>query len=332
MAHTTSRYSGSFETLAEKDFRQIEELAAEVGFVAALNKVVDETLTSDFWTITLPNELSTSASRSPALFAYFAALNILDADALLSTGKVRERLDPAVIAKKGIERHHLFPRAYLRDVLRVKDTRQINQIANMALVEWNDNIAISDDAPEKYWPEQVASKAHLDSSRLATQLEHHALPDGWTELSFTDFLAQRRRLIAAVIRKAFERVSRSDYAATYPPVQSSGDTETGTSSADSPGSASVADLFASGLLPAGTILVPARDSVDAVAEIDDLGQIVLDDVPFTTPSGAAKAASGSSENGWTFWLADTPKGQRRLDALRDEFRSANIEPDQPGTN
>lgn len=329
MAHTTSRYSGSFETLAEKDFRQIEELAAEVGFVAALNKIVDDTLTSDFWTITLPNELSTSASRSPALFAYFAALNILDADALLSTGKVRERLDPAVIAKKGIERHHLFPRAYLRDVLKVKDTRQINQIANMALVEWNDNIAISDDAPDKYWPEQVASKTHLDSSRLSTQLEHHALPDGWTELSFADFLAQRRKLIAAVVRKAFERVSQSDYAATYPPVQTSGATETVANSADSPGSASIADLFASGLLPAGTILVPARDSIDAVAEIDDLGQIVLDDVPFTTPSGAAKAASGSSENGWTFWLADTPKGQRRLDALRDEFRSANIEPDQP---
>ena len=98
------------------------------------------------------------------------------------------------------------------------------------------------------------------------------------------------------------------------------------------GSASVADLFACGLLPAGTILVPARDSVDAVAEIDELGQIVLDDVPFTTPSGAARAASGSSENGWTFWFADTPKGQRRLDVLRDEFRSANIEPDQPEPN
>lgn len=78
--------------------------------------------------------------------------------------------------------------------------------------------------------------------------------------------------------------------------------------------------------------MPTRDSVDAVAEIDDLGQIVLDDVPFTTPSGAAKAASGSSENGWTFWLADTPKGQRRLDALREEFRLANIEPDQPESN
>jgi hypothetical protein len=52
-----------------------------------------------------------------------------------------------VRARKGIERHHLFPRAYPRSHLKVTDSREINQIANMALVEWADNIAISDDAP-----------------------------------------------------------------------------------------------------------------------------------------------------------------------------------------
>ncbi|MCV7191271.1 GmrSD restriction endonuclease domain-containing protein [Mycolicibacterium brumae] len=330
MAHTTSRYSGSFETQAEKDFRQVEELAREIGFVAAMNKVIDETLTSDFWTITLPNELATSASRSPALFAYFAALNILDADALLSTGKVRERLDPAIIAKKGIERHHLFPRAYLREVLNVKDTRQINQIANMALVEWNDNITISDDAPSDYWPAQVLSKTErqdgrppvLSAKRLATQVEDHALPSNWTDLSFPDFLAQRRKLIAAVVRKAFERISQSGYAPDYPAV-SQEMIEDGLSNIST--SVGIIDLFESGLLPAGTILVPARDSIDAVAEVDETGQIILNEVPHQTPSSAAKAASGSSENGWTFWLADTPSGQRRLDGIRDEYRNANVE-------
>lgn len=329
MAHTTARYSGSFETQAERDFREIEELTVGMGFVGAINKIVDDTLTSDFWTITLPNELSTSASRSPALFAYFAALNILDADALLSTGKVRERLDPAVIARKGIERHHLFPRAYLRDTLKVKDTRQINQIANMALVEWNDNIAISDDAPHSYWPEQVDSKSYLDSGRLAVQLEHHALPDGWTDLSFADFLAQRRKLIAAVTRKAFERVSEPDYSAAYPAVGAVDQAAEGSAQSDVAASVSINDLVSSGLLPAGTVLMPVRESVDAVAEVDDEGHILVGDVPFTTPSGAARAASGASENGWTFWLADTQTGLRRLDAIREEFRSANVaQPDE----
>src|SRR5690606_28985348 len=157
-------------------------------------------------------------SRGPALFGYYAALNILDADALLSSGKVRDRLDPAITSKKGIERHHLFPRAYLRDVLGIQDNRQINQIANMALVEWNDNIAISDDAPDKYWPEQIDSKPHLTSDRLAIQFNHHALPENWTSLPFPMFLEQRRKLIAAVIRDAFEELSKSTYSAPYPTV------------------------------------------------------------------------------------------------------------------
>jgi hypothetical protein len=326
MAHTTARYSGSFETQVEKDFAAIADLANDDadGFVNALNRIVDETLTGDFWTITFPNELATSAARSPALFAYMAALNILDADALLATGKVRERLDPAVVAKKGIERHHLFPRAYLRTTLGVTDNRQINQIANMALVEWNDNIDISDKPPAEYWPEQVSSKPHLDPDRLNRQVELHALPPGWTELPFGDFLTQRRQLMADVVRQAFATLSRSDYDPRYPPVSS---IEPEQSPAGDGAGARVrtVDLFHAGLLPAGTVLTPARDDVDGIAEIDEQGRIVYDEVAYDTPSAAAVAVTGAPANGWTFWLADTPQGQRRLDSIRSEFQSADIE-------
>jgi hypothetical protein len=70
------------------------------GYIRILSAIVDDTLTADYWSITLPNELATSASKSPALLAYIAALNILDADALLSTGKVRTRLDPGMLCPK----------------------------------------------------------------------------------------------------------------------------------------------------------------------------------------------------------------------------------------
>lgn len=320
MAHTTSRYSGSFETQAERDFARIEELASEVGFVAALDRVVDDTLTSDFWSITLPNELATAASGSPALFAYLAALNILDADALLSTGKVRDRLDPALTTKKGIERHHLFPRAYLRDVLGIKDTRQINQIANMALVEWNDNIAISDVRPSDYWPAQVASKTYLDPGRLAAQEALHALPEGWTTMDYPEFLAQRRRLMASVTRKGFERLSQAGYSAKYPEVCPAADGPVATSEDAAPHAAvTIADLLAAGLLEVGTVLTSTWPSVSAIAEIDELGRIVVDDAAFPAPSGAAAAAGGGSINGWLFWKADTSKGERRLDAIREDF-------------
>jgi len=179
MAHTTGRYTGAFESRFEQDAARLSDLAVgdADGFISTLSKVVDDTFTADYWNITLPNELATSAAKSPALLAYIAALNILDADALLSTGKVRSRLDPAITVKKGIERHHIFPRAYLSSQLKVSDVKEINQIANMALVEWADNIAISDESPVKYWPEQLAVKK-LAPDMLERQIYWHALPAG----------------------------------------------------------------------------------------------------------------------------------------------------------
>lgn len=209
MAHTTSRYSGSFETRVEQDLARLSGVDAgdADAYLATLNKVVDDTLTQDYWAITLPNNLETAASKSPALMAYIAALNILDADALLSTGKVRTRLDPAITAKKGIERHHLFPKNHLKNS-GITETPRINQIANMALVEWSDNIAISDQPPAEYWPAQVAAK-QIPGDRLARQRHWHALPDGWEHMPYDEFLAARRTLIASVVRDAFTRLSES---------------------------------------------------------------------------------------------------------------------------
>lgn len=327
MASITARYSGSFESQVERDLQSIGELAGgdADGFVRALNRIVDDTLTNDFWSITLPNELATSAARSPALFAYMAALNVLDADALLSTGKVRERLDPAVTAKKGIERHHLFPRAYLKDVLGVKDNRQVNQIANMALVEWNDNIAISDKAPSAYWPEQIGSKPHLTAQRLERQQRHHALPESWTGLAFGDFLMRRRQLMASVVRDAFELMSQTEYDPHYPHVESAGDAIAAAEDVVEEGAAnvSVLDLVLAGVLRPGTVLIPRREGVDEVVEIDESGHILVGDVPYDTPSGAAGAVCSTATNGWRFWLADTASGQRSLHELRAEFQLSN---------
>jgi len=101
MAHTTGRYSGSFESRFEADVARLARAPAgdADGFVAVLDQIVNDTLTADYWSITLPNELATSAAKSPALLAYIAALNIHDADVLLSNSKVRSRLDPAITLK-----------------------------------------------------------------------------------------------------------------------------------------------------------------------------------------------------------------------------------------
>jgi hypothetical protein len=321
MAHTTGRYTGAFESRFEQDTARLADLKAgdADGYIQVLSKVVEDTLTADYWSITLPNELATSASKSPALLAYIAALNILDADALLSTGKVRARLDPAITAKKGIERHHVFPRAYLRTKLKITDNREINQIANMALVEWADNIAISDDAPGVYWPAQLSEK-NLPADMLARQQYWHALPDGWEHMDYAAFLAARRRLMGHVVRDAYVRLNEHGYTPIYPEA---GRALVG----EKPGVARtwtyhgvrLADLISADLLPAGATLLPTQGGLEVVATVLPDGKIAYGDEIYATPSAASGAASGGPTNGWTFWAADTPEGRFTLAALREEF-------------
>lgn len=125
MAHTTARYSGSFETTFESDMGRLAEVAAgdASGFVDLLDRTINDRLTADYWSINLPNELATSAAKSLALMAYIAVLNVHDANVLLATTKVRSRIDPAISLKKGIERHHIFPRSHLK-MLGVKDINE----------------------------------------------------------------------------------------------------------------------------------------------------------------------------------------------------------------
>ena len=325
MATVTARYSGSFETQVERDLSLLQDVAAgdAGGFCSRLNQVVSDTLTNDFWAITLPNGLATSAAKSPALLAYIAALNILDADPLLSTSKVRSRLDPTVTAKKGIERHHLFPREYLRKQLGVTDIKAINQIANMALVEWSDNIKISDQAPPDYWPAQVQAKkttSGLTDDRLARQVHWHALPDSWQTLTYQDFLTQRRHLMAAVVKEAFGLLADHSYDPAYPAPTTVGE-QAGPGGWTGYG-VSVKDLLTAELLTPGTLLLPSRDDLDAIAEVLADGRIRLDEEIHDTPSGAARAAVGMAANGWTFWIADTAEGPRKLAELRATIAEA----------
>ena len=203
MGALTGRYTGSSETAMEQDLARLRDVSNAAGFVGVLDRVVADTFTDDYWNITLPNELATSSARSPSLFAYYAALNLLDARALFSSIKVSELLDPAVKAhKSAVERHHLFPKGYLRKQ-GITGQRETNQIANYALVEWSDNIGISDSSPSSYFPKYAARFSSDDLERMCYW---HALPAGWETMSYRDFLEARRKAIAQVIRDGFERL------------------------------------------------------------------------------------------------------------------------------
>lgn len=203
MSLLTGRYSASPESKMEMDLAGLRELKTADQFLGKLFQIEESTLTDDFWTKTLPMDLATSAGRSPALFGFYAAQTLIGARALFSKSPVADLLDPpAQGQKKALERHHIFPRQFLKNQ-GIDSVRDINQIANYALVEWDDNIGISDAPPPVYWPEYAK---RFNTDELAQMCRWHALPEQWWTLSYESFLAARRPLIASVIRDGYQKL------------------------------------------------------------------------------------------------------------------------------
>lgn len=203
-ASLTGRYTSSPETVMDGDLNRLKEVKDSAGFVETLEAIMRNVLTNDFWAVTLPSDLDSSSARNPELFAYTAAQNRLGAPVLFSHRKVSELLDPSIkTKKKSLERHHLFPRAWLERT-GIDDLKRINQVGNFALLEWPDNIDISDDPPSEYVPRIRPRFAVADWDQMHAQ---HALPAGWHEMSYDKFLVERRKLMASIIRKGFESLA-----------------------------------------------------------------------------------------------------------------------------
>lgn len=199
----TSRYTNAPESTMESDLSILKDLPDAEAFEDTLNKWLHDVLTRDFWAVTLPNELETSSPRSPALYAYHAAQNLLKAPVLFSKKSITDLLDPVLMPKKKpLERHHLFPRGWLEDQ-GIADLKKINQVANFALLEWPDNLQIGKKPPREYLP---AIRSRFTEEEWDRMCRLHALPKDWEYLTYEEFLRQRRPLMAEIIRHGFESI------------------------------------------------------------------------------------------------------------------------------
>lgn len=200
MSSLTGRYTSSPETTMEMDLALLRGVNSADAFKNILEEIISSQFTNDFWDIRLPIDLSTSSSTSPSLYAYYASLYILGAKGLFSKLKVSDLLQEGLRSNKSaLERHHLFPRAYLNRE-GVGEQRDTNQIANYALVEWSDNIHISDEPPADYLPRYLQ---RLTEQEKADMYYWHALPENWENMNYYEFLKQRRVLISQVIKDAY---------------------------------------------------------------------------------------------------------------------------------
>ncbi len=204
MSSLTGRYTTSPETRMDQDLALLRNLTRPEEFVRVLEQEMSAVLTTDYWDVTLPNELVGAAHRNRGQAAFYAALCILDAPVLYSSANVRSLLDPLSRGTRAsLERHHLFPRQYLKG-RGITGRRDLDQVANFALVEWHDNNDIRDQAPHEYAP---VYESRFDSETLTRMYEFHALPQRWYEMAYEEFLTERRKRMAAIIRRGFEQLS-----------------------------------------------------------------------------------------------------------------------------
>ena len=299
MSQLTARYTGSSESQIQKDIDRIDSLEPgdARGFVRVLNEIIESQLTQDFWTYNMPQNLMTSGpALSPHYQCYLAALNVLDAKMFMLDARVVDWMDPSQPAVKGTEGHHLFPRGYLGKVQGITDVKRINQAANFAPTDWSTNIQIADQAPAVYWPKLVESRGQT-SEWLADQMYWHALPEGWENMSYEDFLGARRIRMAQVTRDAYQRLAG---VTSVPTVDSSAQLE---ERYDEP---TLAELVEKGLLRPGDLLDPVDPGWVVDAVIDGDGTLVIDGVhQFDSLTEATHSLGVTNMSGLNFWALET---------------------------
>ncbi len=206
MSMLTGRYSGTPESAFDSDIRQIDER----GLKQHVDTTVTSSLTDDFWNVLLPQQMETSSTRSP-FFLVFQAAQVKLGD----LGFLSRDITVQDLIENHSDVHHIFPRKHLK--AQGLQRGKYNQIANFAVTQSEINIAIGARPPSDYFraveKQCVGGKRKLggldDREDLRKNLEQHCIPegifDGLAE-DYDSFLVERRRLMAARIKKYFRKL------------------------------------------------------------------------------------------------------------------------------
>ena len=204
MSVLRGRYSGSPESTFDFDIRQIESR----GVKTVVETVIAAELPDSFWTGMLPQFMATSSAKSPYFLCYKAAQGKLGDKGFLSTNITVTDL---LLNRSDI--HHVYPRQHLKG--KGLSASTYNQIANYVVAQSEINIAISATAPEVYFKELAAQckggavkyGGITDEAIMRENLRMNCIPEAMLDgeiKDFSDFLEERRKLMALKIKAWFE--------------------------------------------------------------------------------------------------------------------------------
>jgi hypothetical protein len=202
----THRYSGSPESAFEQDVRQLSERP----FDEVLREREEAELSEAFWNVSLPQRLSISLINASHFLIFLVAQVKANDKGFLS----KDILVRDLITQRG-DVHHLFPRDYLKKNGLERGT--YNQVANYAYMQSEINIKIGNRPPKEYFGliQNHIQNAHPQISGISTaaelldNLRMHCIPPEIMDMElshYPDFLAMRRKLMAAKIRNYYKNL------------------------------------------------------------------------------------------------------------------------------
>lgn len=203
MTTVTSFYSNSPESTVERQLADLRSVKSAPDFVEYLNQSIRQQMNESYFNVELINDLTSSAASSPVWFGYIASINVLGTPMLFSNTPLSKYwVLGSDGMKKAIDKHHIFPKQHLAEI-GIPDDRDRNQMANFTYLDYNTNIDISDDAPLLY---ASRYKAKLGEEGYARACAENALPEGFENMSYFEFLEKRRVLMSGIIKKAYEKL------------------------------------------------------------------------------------------------------------------------------
>ncbi len=196
----TGRYSGAPESAFYRDIRQFNE----IGVVKTLEAIEAATLSDNFWSVAITQDLAYTSTINPTYLVYLAA-QIYNNDMSLLSNNISVRYLIEIMG----DVHHIFPKEYLKANGFSKN--QYNQNANYAYLDTQVNKSIGKKAPHEYFAQalqQCETKESICGSitemdLLKENLAANSIPFDVCTMNYTnyeDFLAARRSLMAKKIK------------------------------------------------------------------------------------------------------------------------------------
>lgn len=206
MSILTQRYTSSPESMFDYDIRRLNDSENIIDYI---DEEINRELNDTFWDSILVERLNTPVTSSPYWKTYIIAQIKLGDKGFLS-----KDIDVRTLIEERGDVHHIFPKDYLMKN-GYSNKQQYNQIANLAMLQTEINIQISNKAPNEYMQSVINQcngyenkyGAINEFEELKKNMKSNCVPEEFIEMDYTnynDFLRERRILMARKLKDYFQ--------------------------------------------------------------------------------------------------------------------------------